>query len=470
MSPIFSVIKLTWKAAFRYRLFLASAALLVGAVVLLPILIKDDGTARGFTQILLTYTLSIITVLLGFATLWLSCGVLASDIEGCQLQMVVVKPIPRWQVWLGKWLGVVTLNTVLLFLAGGSVYGLLMYRANQLEPRQQEILRDEVLVARGSLKEPVPDIQPAVDAALADRIGSINTNTMDFFYVRQQIEEGMKAELQVVPPFSYRNWNIPVGLAASATIGDNPIFLRFRFYGVDTNTASQQLCEWRIGSEARQKQIRSNQKLLAANTFHQVPVNPAALGPGVTLADMLDDDGNLNVQCWNVDQTAMVFPLEDGLEVLYREGSFELNYIRGLLIILFWLSLLSALGLAAASYMSFPVACFFSIGMLIVALSGGSIASTVSQGTVMGFDHDSGQPISRTFDIVLIPLFKLLLSLVNMVQGFSPVDSLSSGRSITWGSLARAFFQIVVVLGGLIALVGMILLNRRELATAQSNQ
>ena len=50
------------------------------AVIGLPVLIKDDGTARGFTQILLTYTLGAITALLGLSTLWLACGTLARDI------------------------------------------------------------------------------------------------------------------------------------------------------------------------------------------------------------------------------------------------------------------------------------------------------------------------------------------------------------------------------------------------------
>ena len=40
-----------------------------------------DGTARGFTQILLTYTLSVITALLGLSTMWLAGGTLARDIE-----------------------------------------------------------------------------------------------------------------------------------------------------------------------------------------------------------------------------------------------------------------------------------------------------------------------------------------------------------------------------------------------------
>src|SRR5258706_11363306 len=99
--------------------------MLLGSVVGLPLLIKDDGTARGFTQILLTYTLSTITALLGLSTLWLACGTLARDIEECQMQIVAVKPIARWQILLGKWLGILSLNAALLAIFGASVYGVL---------------------------------------------------------------------------------------------------------------------------------------------------------------------------------------------------------------------------------------------------------------------------------------------------------------------------------------------------------
>src|SRR5262245_30270217 len=110
MQRLLAIVTLTWKAAFRFRLFWVLAALLLGSVIVLPLLIKDDGTARGFIQIMLTYTLSVVTTLLGFSTLWLACGTLARDIEDCSLQMVVVKPIARWQIWVGKWLGILLLN------------------------------------------------------------------------------------------------------------------------------------------------------------------------------------------------------------------------------------------------------------------------------------------------------------------------------------------------------------------------
>src|SRR5512140_3780023 len=153
MQPLLAIAWLTWKAAFRFRLFLVVAVLLLASVVVLPILIKDDGTARGFTQILLTYTLTTISALLGLSTLWLACGTLARDIEDCQMQVVAVKPIARWQIWLGKWLGIMTLNAALLALSGACVYGVLVWRANKLPANVQQTLREQILVARGSAKE-----------------------------------------------------------------------------------------------------------------------------------------------------------------------------------------------------------------------------------------------------------------------------------------------------------------------------
>src|SRR6185369_2740840 len=172
MRRVLAIARLTWKAAFRFRLFLAIAGLLLASVIALPILIKDDGTARGFTQILLTYTLTVITALLGLSTLWLSCGTLARDIEECQMQMVAVKPVARWQIWLGKWLGIISLNAALLAISGLSVYFLLQWRATKLPASEQAVLRNEVLVARGSAREKSfnQEIDAETDRLLEERL------------------------------------------------------------------------------------------------------------------------------------------------------------------------------------------------------------------------------------------------------------------------------------------------------------
>src|SRR5437773_7031864 len=197
MQRLLAITALTWKAAFRFRLFWVLTVLLLGSVVVLPLLLKDDGTARGFTQILLTYTLSVITTLLGFSTLWLACGTLAHDVEDCQMQVVAVKPIARWEIWLGKWLGLLMLNAALLALSGASVYALLPWRAHRLPPEQQRVLRNEIFVARASLKPPSPDIDGTVERIFRERIKEVQVPVSEQPLMRNQLREQVKAMYQI---------------------------------------------------------------------------------------------------------------------------------------------------------------------------------------------------------------------------------------------------------------------------------
>jgi hypothetical protein len=476
MQRLLAIVTLTWKAAFRFRLFWVLAGLLLCSVVLLPLLIKDDGTARGFIQITLTYTLSVVTTLLGFSTLWLACGTLARDIEDCSMQMVVVKPIARWQVWLGKWLGILLLNASLLALSGAGIYGLLQWRTAKLEralaqaraakdgklaahlAAQVGILRNEIFVARGSLKEPMPDIEGDVERQMAKLPNKESLTPEQFEATRAQFRERITALQQVVPPNHLRRWTIDLGLRRHL-LRDQPLFLRVKFHAAQTNETGTYLGLWQVGPPESGR-IRSMPQSLAANTFHEMTLPP----------NLFDDGGRLTIDFENRNNVTLIFPLQDGLEVLYREGGFGLNFARGLGVIWCWLALLAALGLASASLLSFPVAAFFSVCLLIVALSSGTLASVVQEGTVLGTDHEGGPTSGSAVDFVLIPFFRAILSVVNLAQQFSPVDALSTGRSITWTQLGRAFGQVVVLLGGALAVAGIACLARRELATAQANQ
>jgi len=161
--------------------------------------------------------------------------------------------------------------------------------------------------------------------------------------------------------------------------------------------------------------------------------------------------------------------MEDGFEVLYREGGFGLNYVRAVIVLACSLGLLAAIGLFAASFLSFPVAAFLATTVLILGLSTGTLKSVVEDRTVMGFEHDTNTQLYPTVDAVMVPLFDFLLQAVNLVQQFSPIDAVSSGRSVTWADVARAVLLVVVLMGGAFAAVGVGAFTRRELATAQSH-
>jgi hypothetical protein len=458
---IAAVMALTWKAALRFRLFIVIAVLLLGAVVALPILIKDDGTAQGFTQILITYTLTAIAALLGLSTLWLACGTLARDIEECQLQVVAVKPIARWQIWLGKWLGIMSLNAALLAIAGGSVYGLLLWRANRLPADQQEVLRNEVLVARGSVKPPdqTKEIDDETDKLLRERLAKNPVTSADLKEVRKQIREQVKAEFEVVPPGYMHLWQVELG-AAKNYLRDKPLQFRIKFNSADRSPSGTFTGIWRVGMPQKTELFQSDAQSLAPDTFHELNVP----------ANLFDENGVLTVQFLNVNNTALLFPVDEGFEVLYPQGTFGPNFIRALGIIFCWMGLLAALGLAAASFLSFPVAAFFALGLLAVSFASGTLANAVSEGTIGGYNAEKGIHGNTPVDFVVIPAFRALLTVINLAKDFSPIDALSTGRSITWSQLGLAFAQIILLLGGIIALSGVAILTRRELATAQGTQ
>lgn len=455
MQRLLAIAILTLKAAFRFRLFWVLSALLLGAVVVLPLLLKDDQTARGFTQILLTYNLSVITMLLGISTLWLACGTLARDIEDGQMQMVAVKPVPRWQIWLGKWLGIMMLNALLLTIAGTSVFVLLKWRAARLPAEQQLVLRNEVFVARASLKQETPDLDEAINRTYEAALKKTPIALADRPLLRRQVEEQLKAALQIVDPGHAHGWTIDLGLRKHL-LRDQPLYIRTKFHAAQTNEGGAFVGYWQVGTPDVTPLWR-DQRSQAADTFHefQIPAN------------LFDSAGVLRIGFLNRNNTRLLFPLEDGMEVLYREGGFGLNYARGLAIILGWMGLLAALGLAAASLLSFPVAAFCALSLLVMSLSTGTLASVVAEGGVGGEDHE-GEKLARSWvDRAMVPIYKGVLSVVSLAEAFSPVDALSNGRSITWGELAKAWFQTVLVLGGAHGLIGIFIFSRRELATAQ---
>jgi len=462
MQRILAIAWLTWKAALRFKLFLVIAVLLILAVAGLPLVIRDDGTARGFTQIILTYTLSAITALLGLSTLWLSCGTLARDIEECQIQVVATKPIARWQIWLGKWLGIISLNAALLAISGACVYGLLEWRANKLPAEEQKVLREQVLVARGSAKEKNNDAEIDVETGriLQERLKSSPVETANIPEVRRQIREQVKADFQLVPPGYSREWRIDFGFAKNF-LRDKPLQLRVKFNSANKSPSGTFDALWQVGVPETTNFWRTETPMsLAPDTFHEFEIP----------ANLFDTNGVMTIVFVNPNNTSLLFPLEDGMEVLYPEGGFVLNFARGLGIIFCWMALLAALGLTAASFLSFPVATFFSLAILAIGLSSGTLADAVSNGTVGVGNEETGVAGHSAADAVLIPMFKGMLTVINLAENFSPIDALSNGRSIPWGELGAAFGQIVLLLGGIIAIIGIILFGQRELATAQGTQ
>ena len=458
-QQVVAVAGLAYRAAWRFKLIPVLTVLMLTIVVGLPLVVKTDGSARGLTQIVITYSLGLVTLVLGMATLWLACGTLARDVEECQMQVVAVKPVPRWQIWAGKWVGIMMLNALLLGLAGVAVFALIQVRASNLPPAQQKILRDELLVARGSAREAKIELDKDVEAILREKTQGQDLTGVDLNAMRKELKEMLKADFQIVPAAYRRRWVLDTGMPAAALQG-RPLHIRVKFNSSRLSGSPQPYqTAWEVGpaeSNTRQRILRT----LTTDTFHEIAIESRQLSP----------DGKLIVDYINANDIPMVMVPENCMELLYREGGFGLNLCRGLLIIFFWLGLLAALGLAAASALSFPVAAFVALTMLTICLASGTIATVVSEGSLMGGNVARIAGDINLLDQIFLPILAGLLRIVNLVLDFSPIDALSTGRSVTWGQVGLAFTQIWLLVGGVASAIGITLFTRRELATAQSQQ
>jgi hypothetical protein len=272
--------------------------------------------------------------------------------------------------------------------------------------------------------------------------------------VERIVREQLKSRDQLVPPGQRRMWEIYVG--DPAAVKNRPMSIRARFDPPVPDMNEQFMTYWEFGDLNTKNQFKTN-FVMPAEAYVEFPIP----------MNLVNEQGELHIRFDNLTDKALLFP-DDGMEVMYRIGGFGGNFARGIGVIFCWLALLAALGLAGASFLSFPVAAFCSIGVLILGMSTGTLQQIVDEGGIIQVDPNTGQVESPgIINRIAVPAAQGMLTTLNLARSFSPIDNLSSGRAITWLELVKAFLQICVLLSGLLAAIGIAIFTRRELATAQ---
>ncbi len=405
-----------------------------------------------FAQVQLTYSLMAVCVILGVSTVWLSCGVMTQDFQRHHIMLLASKPIARWEIWIGKWLGIFILNTALLLISGICVYGMLMFQARDLSPEQQEKLYTSTLTSRASIKEPAPDVESEVDLLYKKRSQDQDVAAIDPAYVRSMLREEVQWMNQLVKPQHRRIWDLKVGTSAKKD-PNALIQLRVKFFASWFEDTSEHPTVWVIGKPDSPLQWQKELNL-SPMTTHEWSV-PASL---------IDDQGMLHVECHNYTESSLVFKVEDGLEVMVKDGSFLWNYCKSLLVLLAWMTLLSALGLWAATFASLPVATFLIMTLLLITSSEQLLKSVVKDGTISTIDEDTGKANWNHLDWIMVPVFTFTYKFTEALRSISPIESLVTGRSITTFSLFKYLLLLTGFLTSLIASWGVFIFQRKELA------
>ena len=122
MHSIWAVATNTIRQALRMKVALIFTILLLVLLPVMALSMPGDGTIKGRLQTFVSYGLSLTSLLLCLLTIVVSIFSLTNDIKQRQIFTVLTKPVRRFQLLLGKLLGVVLLDVALLALFSAIIY------------------------------------------------------------------------------------------------------------------------------------------------------------------------------------------------------------------------------------------------------------------------------------------------------------------------------------------------------------
>ncbi len=453
MRSIWAVAANTIKQALRMRIAVVFIILLLILLPVMGLITTGDGTLKGRLQTYTSYGMSLTSLLLCLLSIIVSVYTLTSDFDGKQIYTVLTKPLHRFQFLVGKLIGVMILNIALLILFSAIIYAVVVFTPGFSKAPEDELeqAKNEFFTARTGLRPAEIDVSQEVKAAYEklQRTGQLEQifENVPKQTIMAQLTAQKKQEKQSAVVGRELVWEFE---KVKPLDSSRSLFIRFK-YDVSVNPPDLSVySRWEAGDIRQIKDgstitppfYRTDRKDLI-RTFHEIEVP----------ADVVAADGYLAIIFLNVplNRTVVMFPPEDGLEILYKADTFTANFLRAVLLILSRLIFLTCLGILAATFLSFPVAILLCLAVFLTG--------TISVFIVESFDYLSKDLIG-IYQILLRPIIQLL----PQFDKANPSKYLVPARLLSWLALARIAVSMVLVKSGLLFAAGILIFSRRELA------
>ena len=450
MGSVWAVAINTIRQALRMKIAVVFIILLLVLLPVMGVSMTGDGTIKGRLQTFISYGLSLTSFLLCLLTIVVSIYSLTSDIQQRQIYTVITKPIRRSQLLFGKLLGVVLLDVAFLGLFSAVIYAITIYTPRFSGASEAELtqLKNEFFTARASLTPAEIDVTKEVLDTYnkLEESGQLPAGVSRNRIIAQLTSQ-KKLEKRAAVVGHDLLWEFdnvkPLGSGQS-------LFVRFK-YDVSVNPPDLQVySRWVIGDDRQLKYgggietpIYTLDRKDLIRTFYEIEVP----------ADAVAKDGYLAVGFLNVplNNTVVIFPPEDGLEVLYRAGTFTGNFLRAVLLILFRLIFLTCLGILASSFLSFPVALLLCLAVFFT-------------GTISGFVMESFDFMSEGLKGVYFYTLRPIVQLLPQFDKFNPAKFLVPARLLSWSLLAKVTGLMICIKSVLLLLFALLIFSYKEIA------
>lgn len=483
--------------AIRLRIALVFMIVLLLIVPVLPFVLDPNELLRYRMQFFLTWSYTAVSVLLSLMVVFVACWTVCNDISERQVYLTMTKPVSRLSYLLGKWLGIVLLSAVLVSVSGGGIYvfAQLLSRQTPGPSKSPREVHEQVLTARHAA-DPVPPGDEGLRPAFEAQAAQLRREDPDVYGERLTPEQEEAIRKQVM----LRWHTIPSRDARP-----------YLFKGLGPAKAITSTVQLRLKAKATAPPAEDMVVLVIQVNGRPWPANTgASLPPGyVRIAndtvyvldiptEAIDENGHLLVVIGNdtppapptQNQTAepadvqwpsVSFTPGEGLQMLYRVGTFEGNLVRAMIMLWLRLAFLAMLGIAAGTFLTFPVACLLCLVVFFSSAGSGYLNESISSyaGSAQkdaGFFQSIAWPFIEigkalgegkwwtAIKIVIKLVGSGFMAIVPALGDYTPVHNLTDGRVIPWQWLGRAALWIGLVWTAAVGVVGYLIFRRRELA------
>ena len=447
MRSIWAVATNTIKQAIRMKVAVVFLILLLVLLFAMGFSATGDGTLKGRLQTFVSYGLSLTAILLSLLTIIISIYTVTSDIEQRQIYTVITKPIRRFEFLLGKLIGVILLDIILLSLFAAIIYTITIYmpkftKAPELERMQANY---EFFTARASLTVPAIDVSKEVEDTYnkLERSGGLPENVpyeeMIAQITMQKQLANRAADVGQVLIWEFENVK---------SLAQN-FFIKFK-YDVAVNPPDMQVYGRWVAGDYQSIKYGTESETPIYNQVHKNSVRD--FHEIVIPAEVIPENGRLAVGFQNhpYNSTVIFFP-PDGIEVLYKADTFTGNFIRVIFLILFRLIFLACLGTLAATFLSFPVAILLCLVLFTTSCFSGFVMES------FGF-------LSPNVSELYTYTIKWLVKLLPQFDKYNPTRFMVPGLLLSWSVMARCAAVMVGIKSLLLLVFALIIFSYREIA------
>lgn len=458
--------------------------LVVLGLPILPLLLDPAERLEYRMQFLLDWSLSGASFLLGMLSIALACSTLCGDIDSQRIHMTLVKPIERWQYLLGKWIGIGLLNALLVVLVGIGVYAAAstLRQSRAVDAADRLAVNEQVLTARIATRPEHPrrsEFDQAVEAAVQQiREAEPDLFARDPAGARNRVKSWEVLRWHTVSASKVSSYDFAI--VPPGRLSSDVIQLRIKPFcdNASMDRADVRFAIWLNDRPFPLDGGEHTEFTVSSGSFHTIDLPASAI----------DEAGRLRVTIANrnlvppgeTEPTSLSFVPGKGMEMLYRVDSFEWNFARGLVVMWAKLAMLSAAGLAAASWLGFPIAVMASLVVYAAAVARGFLADAVDIYT--GLDDVSPTLVSmlRLRSMMLFERIAKLewweamktvssfvadafLALIPSFGRYDAITEVSTGRLCSLPAMLGCFGEFAILYPLMLLALGWALLERRDL-------